>query len=82
LVYSGKKIASKVSIIAPGVLDSQDDVDLFKALQAQLSEHLQTVVINNVKDAEGKIKAIAKRFFRNETGKEPPIFVQLIKLVS
>jgi ribonuclease J len=82
MVYGGKKIASRVSIIAPGVLDSQEDGELFRALQGQISDYLQNVNLSNVKDAESKIKAISKRFFKHEIGKDPQIFVQLLKLMD
>lgn len=79
LIYGAGKLSSSVQILAPGVLDLISDKSLIDELKSRISEYLKSPV-NSLKDAEAAIKNIARKFFKNEIGKDPQTYIQVIKV--
>jgi len=65
-------------ILAPGVLDSQDDVEYYEKLGDEIRDFFNIAGAKSETEIETRLRNITKRFFKNETAKEPRIFVQVI----
>jgi ribonuclease J len=82
VVYNKFGMLKAPDIIAPGVLDSIEDTEYFDKLRAELSQFLETANFKLENEMDSKIHNITKRFFKQETAKEPKIFVQLLKVTG
>lgn len=69
-------------ILAPGVLDSEDDIEYYEKLADEVRDFFNIAGAKSEAEIETRVRNITKRFFKNETAKEPRIFVQVILMNS
>jgi ribonuclease J len=69
------KLLKQPLIIAPGVLDSNEDSEYYDMLTEEVREFVQSHNKYSDGDIENRVRSIIKRFMRSEAGKFPRIFV-------
>lgn len=79
LSKKGKLLKPPV-ILAPGVLDSNEDGELFDHLTQEIREYIQNTKRNSEAELDNKIRMIVKRFLKTEVGKEPKVLVQIHRI--
>lgn len=73
-------LLSTPTVIAPGVFDEQDDLDLTKELAGQLEAYINDNSKNADKDLENKLRMIVRRFVLSEKNKETKTIIQKLKI--
>lgn len=80
--YNKKGMIQAPEVIAPGVLDSIEDIEYFEKLKFELSQFLDRANFKALNEVENKVINITKRFLKQETAKEPKVLVQFIKMAG
>ena len=77
IVINDKKLKN-VEILAPGVLDSNDDLEYFDKIKLELQNYLKNSNLKLNVEVQNKLRSMIKRFFKHEIGKEPKILLQIL----
>lgn len=76
------KLVSLPQILAPGILDIEEDLDLYDQLKSELASYINDNIHLAESELENKIRMIVRRFLLSERGKESKTIVQRIKIKS
>jgi len=75
-----KRLVHPPEILAPGVLDSNEDTEYFNMIANNIEEYIDRNRKAGMGDIENKVRQIIKKTVKSEVGKEPKIFVQILIL--
>lgn len=79
-VNKRNKLLKSPLVIAPGVLDSKEDSEIFERLIEELIDYVDNNSAKFETDIENGLRSLVKKFFYSETAKQPKIYVQLQKV--
>lgn len=74
-------LADKPNIVAPGVLDRDEDADLFEAMSEAIVDGVEAISRNHSRQTiEEAVRKAVRRMCNNELGKKPIIELQLLRV--
>ena len=79
-VNKRNKLLKNPVILAPGLLDPKDDIEIFDRLTEDLRDYIDGNPGKMESDFENSVRSMVKKFFFSETAKQPKICVQIQKV--
>jgi ribonuclease J len=81
IILNKKGVLLKAPIVlAPGVLDSKEDGEYFDKITEDIRDLINDIDTRIDSVLENKIRLLTKKFFKNQTAKNPRVIVQIQKI--